>query len=300
LYSIGAEAECIRGNAEGKAAHVFGVIKTISELKGSKNNIPTIEDIKSLHLMTDRARVESMSLMKRLVVHCYLTGNAMLMVLVLARQFRWTMRYGVDVCSPVALNGYGLLMMAVLGDFQSGAKYAELSLLMLQRLKTKATESATLRGAHFFILPWTKPLQLALKPLTDGYEVGMQVGDTESACECLLNLISTLLVSGKSLHQIDEDCRLYVAQMEELNRILLAQVTRVMWQTVLNLRGHADDSKVLVGEAVDERELLESAESKIQLNVLENTAGAMKSFLCAYLASTSLAQILPLPRATSI
>jgi hypothetical protein len=346
LYSIGAEAECIRGNteavdmycdevlsqkrctvfdklrlynaliesrgADGRtqealdlclnvlaqlkckfpksgAGKVFRVIKTISEMKKSRENIPTADDIKNLPVMTDRARVESMNLMRRLVVYCYLTGNKLLMVLVLTRQVRWTMRYGMDGCSPPALNGYGVLMMAVLGDFRSATKYAEHALSMQHRQKTKVNESTTLRGAHLYILPWTKPLHQSMKPLADGYEVGMQVGDTESACECLLNRVVILFVSGNSLHHIDEQTCVYLTQVEELNRLYLAQVLRIILRAVSNLRGNADDPRLLVGEVVNRNEVLESA-------VLKNAEEAMQSFLCAYLGEHELGAELALAK----
>jgi hypothetical protein len=96
-----------------------------------------------------------------------------------------------------------------------------------------------------------------------------------------MHQVLVLIVSGISLHQIDKQSNLYLAQMEELNRLNLAQVHRIHWQTVLNLRGHADDPILLVGEAVNENELFESSLAK-------NCAEAMKSFLCAYLGEHQL------------
>jgi predicted ATPase len=270
-----------------EVARVARVVATIFKIKGEKN-IPTADDIKMLPQMANPEKVESMNLMKRLGTYSYMTGNTMLMVLVLTRQVRWTMRYGLSAYSPPAFNGYGMILMSVLGDFDLGTKYADYALLMLEILETKATESATLYGSYSLILPWKRPVHASIKPFLHGYKVGMQVGDTESAAQCLSNLIFTLLVSGKSLRGIDADCRIFVPQMEELKRLGTADITRVLWQTALNLMGRSSRANILSGEAMDENEILERARATNGEKFMTNVIDGLKSFLYAYLGEHRL------------
>jgi hypothetical protein len=125
----------------------------------------------------------------------------------------------------------------------------------------------------------------SIKPFLHGYKVGMQVGDTESAAHCLADLICSLLVTGKSLRGIDADCRIFVPQMEELKRLGSADITRVVWQTVLNLMGRSSPANILSGEVMDENKILERAfDEKFMTNVING----LKSFLYAYLGEHRL------------
>ena len=176
------------------------VISTISQLK--KTLPPTEDDIRRLPIMTDPTRIECMRFMKMLGQICMLTeGNDLLFLLCLTRQARWTLRYGLDVCSPAAFVGFGMVVVGVLGDYEMASHYANHAICMLDRLPEPAI-SPTLYSAHFLVLPWKNPLHSSLVPLREGFEAGMRVGDSDSACYCLTMEVVTLLCAGKSLRAV--------------------------------------------------------------------------------------------------
>jgi len=68
--------------------------------------------------------------------------------------------------------------------------------------------------------------------------------------------------AGRSLEAIEADYRVYVKQMKEFNQLRAAALSSCIWQTVLNLMGHAKmDPCELTGEVMDQDSLCE--ESKI-------------------------------------
>ena len=265
-----------------EGGRVFRAITTIVKLK-KKDAIPTNEEIEKLPRMKDRNVIECMRLMQRLGTYCFTSGDVMLMILVATRQVRWTLRYGLDTWSPLAFTGYGTIMIATHGDFDSGNKCAELAISMLDRLRGNSSVVAdTLRGANFLMLPWRNPIQNTLKPLESGFELGMKAGDTECACHCLSTLAITKIALGKPLPDIDEDCRSYVQIMEDLKGYEMAGIVRIEWQMVLNLMGQSSVAHILVGEVADEFAMMKVASEKGNGMVL-TSIDACKSFLYAHL-----------------
>ena len=72
----------------------------------------------------------------------------------------------------------------------------------------------------------------------------------EVAFSCIFGKLIVDLVSGRPLRQIEEVCRAFVPQIEQL--ALVGTLMRILWQTVLNLMGECENVNVLVGEAWDE------------------------------------------------
>ena len=296
------------------------VISTISQLK--KTLPPTEEDIRRLPMMTDPTRIECMRFMKMLGQICMLTkGNDLLFLLSLTRHTRWTLRYGLDVTSPAALVGFGMVVVGVLGDYEMASHYANHAICILDRLPEAAIAPA-LYSAHFLVLPWKNPLHCSLDPLRDGFEAGMRVGDSDSACYCLVMEVVTLLCAGKSLRAVlNVSCQvgmrtfcalgcfspciskahifpflqLYVPQMEELKRTEVADMTRLVWQAAQNLMDYADDPLTLRGDAADEEVILESylGKKKSQIPML---ISLYKNYMYAYMGEYELGTKLAIQR----
>jgi hypothetical protein len=90
------------------------------------------------------------------------------------------MKYGIDLNSPAAFAIFGFLKV-VAGDFITGNAFSERALILLKKLESKAVESRLTYCVHFTVAPWAKPLQSTLTYLLQGYKVGMEIGDSESA-----------------------------------------------------------------------------------------------------------------------
>jgi predicted ATPase len=277
--------------AGGQACHAILTLLKISRQK----YIPTAEEMNGLPLVKDPEKAEVMKLLNLLTTQCYYTKNMLLFVLVFARMFQWTMQYGISDYSPQACNGYGMIFNGVLGDLQGGTKLGEYALLMLEKLTTKGTISRTFQATYTFLLPWTKPLRSSLTPYLEGYKVGMQVGDTESATWCLHFHACAALVVGKPLNAIIADCRISILQMEELKREVAEDSTRLILQCALNLMGRSQNAFILTGEAMDEEECVEKARATKNDTYL-NSVDFFKSYLYAYMGEHKLGAKLALSK----
>jgi hypothetical protein len=90
------------------------------------------------------------------------------------------MKYGIDLNSPAAFAILGFIKVRT-GDFITGNAFSERALILLKKLESKAVESKLTYCVHFAVAPWAKPLQSTLTYLLQGYKVGMEIGDAESA-----------------------------------------------------------------------------------------------------------------------
>jgi hypothetical protein len=103
------------------------------------------------------------------------------------------------------------------------------------------------------------PIHAMLKPLLNGYEIGMQTGDVVRALHNLNCYLQAAMVAGRSLTVLEADCRMFVRQMREFKQDLLEKFSSCLWQMVLNLMGHSKNTTVLTGEAMEEETEIETS-----------------------------------------
>jgi len=222
-------------------------------------------------------------------IYAYLSNDVPRMILSTSRMVQWTLRYGVNDYSPVGFAAFGLMVSGINGDLKAGAVYANTALTMLNTIKTKITFCRTTYISRNGILNWSTPMQSSLKPLSEGYNIGMHAGDTESAMWACYIGISVASVSGKALQSIEKDCSLYIPQMEELGRKEHAGLTRLERQTALNLMGMSDNTVILTGDAMDERLFLDQGHSPEMQNAYEAYKSVLYSFFGEHKLGAELA-----------
>jgi predicted ATPase len=246
----------------------------------------TAAEVSSLPLLQEPERIAIMRLLDKLVTYCYVTGNNLL-PLVVFRNLRWSLNYGLCLSSPPSFALAGAILAGRLHDYKGGRRYGENGLVSLQNLNRKfgdqsrAIESRTIFIIYSFVLPWTSPLHGMVKPLFRGYEVGMQMGDTDSAFWAICHYLLIGLHSGRPLHALEADCVTYVQQGKELKREQQVGYITLLWQTVLNLRHQVDNPTILTGEVMDQDKCM-SAATSIGSPVMMGWIEALQSQLCTF------------------
>ena len=261
----------------------FGqTVQAIAGLQKMRKNkeITNVEKMLQIPLMTDPVKIEIMKLMEKVALYAYLSKSSMVYLIATVNGVKWTLRHGLAEESPsFAFCSLGILLMHLFGDWKTGPRYAEIGLSMIDKLDKKYMVSAVTMVAQSFLLCWVHPWSSRIKLFMEGYEKGMQVGDTEFATHNLGSYLFSSFVSGKSLELVDQDFEHFVPQIEMLQNLEQAAWVRIYWQAILNLMGKDDNTTLLSGSAMEESEFeqhLEAFQSKQQLVGLKT----FQSYLC--------------------
>jgi histidine kinase len=99
--------------------------------------------------------------------------------------------------SPAAFAILGFIKVLT-GDFITGNAFSERALILLDKLESKIVLSRVTYLVHFMVAPWAKPLQSTLPYLLQGYKVGMETGDSESA---MWNVSMYISKFGRVVHR---------------------------------------------------------------------------------------------------
>ncbi|CAJ1964391.1 unnamed protein product [Cylindrotheca closterium] len=91
--------------------------------------------------------------------------------------------------------------------------------------------------------------------LVSYYHYGLQVGDIQMAIYSYMMGLYYELVCGRSLVTVTEETRETMAHLKAMNCDSQMELLSVLFQSMLNMKGEAEDPLVLKGEAMDETAL---------------------------------------------
>ncbi|KAL3912690.1 MAG: hypothetical protein SGILL_006785, partial [Bacillariaceae sp.] len=83
---------------------------------------------------------------------------------------------GKTALTPPLLATTGLVFAGVLNDLQGGYKYGRMAIEMSQQESMLKTRSRTAFCGHTFACAWNTPLRSNIKPLLEGYDLGLRLG----------------------------------------------------------------------------------------------------------------------------
>lgn len=242
-----------------KAAYILNRI-------AKTRNAPSLEKVLALPLMKDPILNEAMMLMDKMVVFAIYSGQIFLFIVTAKRMIDLTMKHGLSEYSPPAFSFLGLVVTGVLANLEAGAIYAKVALGILDKVDSRASRAKTTYATHALNLCWTRSLRrCGGDPLLDAYKSGMRCGDTETAMMALTFIVVCSFIYGRPLDSIEIDCRSYLPQMRELDRMEALEITQIVFQMILNLTGQSKNTTVLTGEVID----LDDFETRA--NIPENT-----------------------------
>jgi len=207
--------------------------------------------------MSDKHKLAVMRLMYILALSAFHADSEVL-ALICLRMVQTSLNHGI--CDETA---YGLSVLCILcynfGQIDDALRFGLLSL----RLQDKTESNKCLPGVYCvfytFVHPYFHHYRSSLGPLELGYNIGMRNGDVSYASVCIRQYCTHLFHCGEELATVERTMRKYDKIMMEQKQEIYQKQNFPYWQAALNLMGYSNDPEQLIGEVMDQEQLLEEA-----------------------------------------
>jgi len=206
----------------------------------------TAEDIANLPELDDE-RQEMGQRMNELLIVCAFQVQPTMLPLIIFLLTTTTLKHGLNPSSCDAFAGLGMILCGRLGKLEKGCEMAKAAELIAEQPGMRRITSKTIFVAQSFCYHWTEPLQDTVTPLLEGCQKGLEIGDTDSACSCLVVRSYCLYFTGRPLESIQEELEASIEVMTQLRQDARKMRIVILLATVKKLRGidtEAGDEKM--------------------------------------------------------
>eukprot|EP00984_Skeletonema_dohrnii_P003657 scaffold1255_cov225-Skeletonema_dohrnii-CCMP3373.AAC.2 len=218
-----------------KPASKFTVIREFIRVKRLLKN-KTAEDIANLPRLDDE-RYEMGQRMNDHLAHCIHQIEPTMFPLIIFQMVTTSLKHGLSSSSSPAFARLGMLLCGPFGKPHEGREMAKAAELILEKPGMRSSAIRTVFITQSFCYHWTSPLQDTIAPLLEGYQIGLEIGDTSSACWCLVCRIHYLCCVGRSLDCIQKELEASIRVMTLLKHDDVKLNTITLLATVKKLRG---------------------------------------------------------------
>ncbi len=227
---------------------IIDVLKTKLALIGKQP-----EDVLKLPEASDLKTLAIMRILKFLGISAYLS-DPKLAILLCLKGFSMTIKHGHIPEAPNC-DLYGLVL-CLLGDINTGYRYGQTSLDLINKLNTKVSEPHVLLNFNSLIRHWKEHLKEALSPLLSAYQKSLETGNLEFAGYSSLMYCINSYFCGKHLETLESEIKKYGHFMGQIRQDTTLQYNQIFHQTILNLMGENENPTHLIGEQYDEEKML--------------------------------------------
>ncbi|MBX9253172.1 AAA family ATPase [Desmonostoc muscorum CCALA 125] len=212
-------------------------------------------DLIDLPQMIEPDKLAAMRILVGVSSSAYVAAPALLPFITL-EQVNLSLQYGNTSYSTNGYAYYGLLLCGAVGDIECGYQFGQLALTLLEQLNAKKLKARTYVGVCCCVLHWKEPLKNTLALFREGYQIGLEMGDLESATICAVVYVMHCLFVGKELGELSRESDTFCLQLTQLKQAgLLTQMT-IFQQAVLNLIGDSAQAWELIGKAFNQEQML--------------------------------------------
>ena len=213
-----------------------------------------IESLCHLPVMADNNQKAAMQILSFLIAP---TSEAVpeFFPLIVCKQIQLSINYGNVPESAVSYACYGFIQVGM-DNIETGYKFGQLALSILEKFNAKEHKAKVCDAVESFIAHWKVPFRNTLKPLQEGYQSGLEVGDFEFTGYCGLQYCAQSYYCGKELTELEREMANYSKAFRQIKQEISLNGTEIHRQGVLNLMGQAENPCRLIGKAYNEEQML--------------------------------------------
>ncbi len=214
-----------------------------------------IEDLANLPPMTDVDQLAAMRILTSIVISAYL-GNGAMLPLIIYTMIDLSIKYGNSPESAYAYVFYGSLLCGPMGDIDSGYKFGKLSIVVLEKFETNSLNCKIGLIFNALLRCWKDHSRETLEPLIDAMQSGLEVGDLECGCHCLINYCYMTFLTEKELEKVEREQEKYVAITIKYKQDYDTFAIKIYQQLVKNILGKNSEKYRLIGDIFNEEEMI--------------------------------------------
>ncbi|MFB2981102.1 AAA family ATPase [Microseira sp. BLCC-F43] len=184
------------------------------------------------------------------------TANPQLLPLIISQQVNLSLEYGNADVSPLSYAYYGAILCGSVVSIESGYKFGQVALKLLDKLDNKQVLSRTLDLVYGTIQGWKFHLKSTLKPLHNAYEIGKDNGCFEYAGYSIVKYCYYSFLTGQPLNELEQEMKTYSEVLEQHKQLTAVNYLERDRQAILNLIEGSLLPGVLTGKVYDEWEKL--------------------------------------------
>ncbi len=231
---------------------LLGLLQTKFTLTGKR-----IESLIDLPPMTDPYHLATMRILSRVYSAVYIAAPELL-PLVTFKMVNLSVKYGntTEAGSAMGYASYGLILCAAVGEIDSGHRFGQLALNLLERFNTKKGKSGPVFMVNFFVRHWKEHARETLPSLLEAYQSGLETGDLDFAAYSPIVYCLYSLYTGQELAGLDREMVLYRDVVGQLKHDTAHQYMRLYRQLALNLLEQTENPGRLQSDNYDEAVML--------------------------------------------
>lgn len=204
--------------------------------------------------MKDPDKLASILIISVLTIASYWALPRLLPLLVF-KAVKLSLKYGNTAYTPYYYAGMGLVLCSI-GEFDSGFKFGDLALNLLDRMNVKVQYARTHFVVNTFITHYREHIRKTIRPLLQAYQNGLQNGDFDISAHSLEILCYHSLFAGIELGSLSNDMKIYSDRVDRIKQKTQYIEIQKYRQTVTNLILPVKEPCRLKGEFYDEDEML--------------------------------------------
>ncbi|RKZ51705.1 MAG: serine/threonine-protein kinase PknK [Candidatus Parabeggiatoa sp. nov. 3] len=172
--------------------------------------------------------------------------------LLVCKQVQLSINYGN---TPDSAYGYAIYGMIV-GDIETGYQFAQLALNLLNKLNANEFKAKVYDVVEACLTHWKIHLRKTLKPLQEGYQSGLEVGDFEAGGYCGHLYCAHSYYSGIELTTLEGEIASYNEAFRQLKQEIPIIYNEIFQQGILNLLEKTENPSCLIGTVYNEEKML--------------------------------------------
>ncbi len=224
--------------------------KTAAYLTGKK-----IEDLINLPVMTNPRKLATMRVLSSMFSATFIV-EPMLLPLIVCEQVHLSINYGNSAFSAFGYANYGAILKGIVRDIESGDRFGQLALNLIDKLNALEFKSKTLNLVAFVLMHGKHHVKDTLPLLEEAYQSALENGDLECVGYSAVNICQSLYFIGQELTQLEQKMANYNHLLFQLKQETVLSWNQIYRQTVLQLMGNLASSDILLGEAYSEKKML--------------------------------------------